>query len=647
VFAIVIGVAAGSLLLAGCGLFGGGEVLIRSDMSLQGMNQMVQYILEGTPDGASEVNRAVLQGVNGESPLPLLTTAYGRGAGAKTQTVQVTTPDGSAANVLGMTKRQIKFGLTNFLRAEIATYEMRDIRSHRTCGAKVRLTFLPNALQFLGGDKRSWDALFYYGVPCQINPLGPLDLNKAKFLALVVDQQFTPRVTGRPVLFNRGHSVTVVDGAASRLPGGWWDSNAQILRVAGMVRDLAHDLDRHQWLDLSRDGEFGDSQLIYSAGDADVYNLRRAFLNRQSDYVVHFRPDPSQSWHVIVIHPQYNKEWNDFSQNWRALTGKKMPNIDDKVDQTTGLPKDLGDKELKEIETVGCQNCPNPELEQIQFLDGATGQPRYAMTIRGYLGANSSLVMFGQIPRVSLGDALTRADDQRERDGQTNTNPKKDADNSNCPVQRNDKGELEKDQISPKHCAELLREGALWDLITRDPSTFGFDVVSQLQVRDNSTYASRCSGSGDATSCETVRTNEHLDASYLFDTKPGDPRLAKAWTIMQLLGEVGVRTLGVSYASGLYAGNGLLFAMAQPLMYGQYFSTAAASLTSPPAAPAPGQPTTPSGSPATPMATPAPAPSSAPAPTGVVENPEMVFAFDARALQLPNTLAQAELALAR
>lgn len=63
---------------------------------------------------------------------------------------------------------------------------------------------------------------------------------------------------------------------------------------------------------------------------------------------------------------------------------------------------------------------------------------------------------------------------------------------------------------------------------------------------------------------------------------------------MQLLGEVGVRTLGFSYASEAYAGNGMVFAMGQLVIRNQWQHG--------------------------------------------ISNPEMVFALDARALQLPGTL---------
>jgi hypothetical protein len=317
---------------------------------------------------------------------------------------------------------------------------------------------------------------------------------------------------------------------------------------------------------------------------------------------VNFRSDPSKPWQRVLINPVYNYEWNDFSQNYHALTGKDMPSIDDMVDQNTGLPKDMDDpstedsKALKEIETAGCQNCQNPTLEQIQFVDATDGsrtygQPLYAMTIRGWIGSQSSLVMFGKVPG-KVNDYMSGAEAHRKQLGMTD-----------CPIQRNEKGEkLDNDhQYSAEDCATWLREGALWDMLTHDASKFGFDTVGQFRVRDSSSWASNCSGSGENTHCYPVATNRRLDAAYLF-TDTGD-KLAKFWTIMQLLGEVGMRTLGMSYASGQYDGSGLDFAMAQPQVYNSYWNSMT-DLRKP-------------------------------------YNPELLFALDARALQLPNTLGLA------
>src|SRR5262245_43449293 len=59
---------------------------------------------------------------------------------------------------------------------------------------------------------------------------------------------------------------------------------------------------------------FRDSSLLFSAGDADVYNLRRFILNRQSDYVVNFRSSLDRPMKRVIVHFDYNYEWNDIKQ---------------------------------------------------------------------------------------------------------------------------------------------------------------------------------------------------------------------------------------------------------------------------------------------------------------------------------------------
>jgi hypothetical protein len=598
--AAIAALAAGALL-AGCGLFGDEpKILLRSDPPVNGMVIAGKYVIQ--PDGAAETNQIEIKGMNGASPMPIVTTTFERGASSISQTATVTSPNGGRIAALSMVKRDIKFGLTEVLRSQVATYEQRDQNGNRVCGARVRLTWQPLLAQQVLKDKyrRAWDALFYYSVPCTAEPASPaatLNLAGARFLGLVISQQFTPRIVfGRPSFFNRGHCVTVVGGKPARLGGSWWQTNAGILNASNLVLGLVKNLDQHEWLDLT--DEYADSDLVYSAGDADVYvSWRRLFLNRQSDYLVHFRAKPEDPWQKILVHPEYNKEWNDFSQNWKALTGTQRPKLDDLVDKETGLPKNIDKpdeesyQQLKEIETAGCQNCPNVDLEQIQFVNPDTKQPLYAMTIRGYLGSQSSLVLFGRVPG-SLQDLLGEAESRREGAGFTQ-----------CPIRRNEKGEklADDEQYSSKDCARFLREGSLWDLLTQNPAKANADVVGQFQLRDNSSYASQCTGSGDSTVCETVVTSRRLDASYLF-TDSG-PKLRKAWTVLQLLGEVGMRTLGMSYASGAYDGSGLDFAMAQMLVPNAYYSDLASK-----------------------------------------ENPynnELVFGLDARALQLPTTLGEA------
>lgn len=595
---LFLGLAAAAFVLsmAGCNWGSSKTVLLRSDPPVNGMTAKVAYTIHSSTDGSSVTNQSVYQGMNSVSPLPLLTTSFAEGASSRSETSQLTTADGTAANVLGMSNRTIKFGLTDFLTTQVVTYEFRDAAGNRTCGAKVRMTFQPTLAQQYLVDYfgQAWDALWYYSVPCAATPAAPLDLAHAHFTALVLTEVLNIRLTGKPVVWNRGHSVTIVGPEPSNLDGAWWQSNAKIVNIAApLISDMAHDLHKssNSWLQFSSDGPFRNYGLVYSAGDADVYaSFNRIFLNRQVDYIVHFRATPDEPWHIVVIHPVYNYEWNDLTQNWHALTGQLFPNVDSKIDQKTGLPKDAADADLKEIEKVGCQNCPNAQLEQIQVRDGDSGNILYAMTIRGYVGSNSSLVMFGKVPQVSLGAAEAMATQRQQQKGYTK-----------CPIRRDANGnELSSDQqYSQKDCAYFLREGSLWDMLTQDPNKFGFDVVGQFQVDDNTPWVSRCTGSGSNTYCTLVASERKFDASYLFNRTDG--QLTKAWTVMQLLGEVGVRTLGLSYASGPGQGSGLLFGMEQPMMYRQYFSG--------------------------------------------LSNPEMVFAFDARALQLPQTLAAAGQAL--
>jgi len=581
-----------SVVLTGCGL--SKTVLLRSDPPTNGMVAKVSYTIHSSTDGSSVTNQSVYQGINSVSPLPLLTTNFAEGASSRSEFSQVTMQNGTAANVLGMSNRTIKFGLTDFLTAQVVTYEFRDANGVRTCGAKVRMTFQPSLAQkFLQEHLgQAWDALWYYSVPCAATPAAPLELDHAKFEALVLTEVLNIRLTGKSVVWNRGHSVTIVGPQPANLSGGWWQSNAKILNIAAqMLSDMARDLRKpdNDWLRFTPGGQFGTYRLVYSAGDADVYtSFNRVFLDRQVDYIVHFRGSPTEPWRTVVIHPIYNFEWNDLRQNWRALKGQAFPDVDGKIDKKTGLPKDAADADLKEVERVGCQNCPNAALEQIQIKDGDTGDILYAMTVRGYVGSNSSLVMFGKVPQIGLDQALSMAEKDRVAKGYTQ-----------CPVRRDANGKKLDQQYSQKDCAYFLREGSLWDLLTQDPGKFGFDLVGQFQVQDNTVWASRCSGSGENTYCSLVTDERKLDASYLFNRT--DDQLQKSWTIMQLLGEVGVRTLGLSYIAGPGQGSGLLFGMEQPMMYRQYFSG--------------------------------------------LSNPEMVFAFDARALQLPQTLAAAETAL--
>lgn len=644
-------VLAGALALTGCGWFGDdSRVLLRSDPPITGMLANLQYVTNGAPNGLSSQNEISYQGINGNSPMKLLHTTFDNTSQSRLQSADVTAPNGGVVRALGMDKWSLKVGLTEYLDTQVGTYEQRDYLGNRVCGAKVRMVFKPNMFQVIQKDKyrRMWDSIAYYQVPCAAQaatpttqnptpdtapgttpgkapvvapptPRATLDIANAKFLSLVILQQATPRVTGKPIIFNRGNAVTIVGGRFGNLKGGWWQSAAGLINASNTVVEMVRDLNKkgNDWLKFSDTGQTGSGRfggLVYSAGDAQVYLSLRRLINRESDYLVNFRGKPDEPWKRVRIEPKYNYEWNDLRQNWKFLKGEDAPDIDEMIDQETGLPKDIDDpdheksKTLKEWETAGCQNCPNASLEQIAFVNPETNQPIYAMTIRGYLGAQSSLVMFGRVP--SSRDALFKqAEDHMDDLGYTDALKRQkdhggDDKYAACPIQRNEKGEkLDDDhQYSADTCAKWLREGALWDMLTGDATKFGFDVVGQFRVRDNSSYASQCSGSGEATSCTTVVTNRQLDANYLFSNV--DDKLYKAWVILQLLGEHGIRTLGQSYVSGQYDGNGLAFAAGQLNVYNAYYSNLSD-------------------------------------PNNKYANPEMVFGLDARASQQPNILAQA------
>jgi hypothetical protein len=588
----MIAVAALTVLAACSG--GGGGVFLRSDPPLGGMAVKLQYKISQLGSGID--NSIQMQGIDRLSPMQISDTSYSEDTSDASETDMLTAANGGPIQALAMDRRKIDQGVTKSLIASITTYEQRDAQGNVACGAKVRLTWQPNVFQMLFNDKNStdYDALFYYQIPCAPvgnQPEATLDLSGARFIGLVVDQQFTPRVVfGAPIAFNRGHSVTIVGGMPAQLIGGWWDTNPGLKNAANLVESMVHTLDANQWLSLG--GQFNGAGLVYSAGDADVYlSLRRIFLDQQTDYMVNFRSDPNQPWRRVDVHPVYNNPWNNLPGDWFSLTNTKFPKLSDLVDTTTGQPKstdptDENYQQLRQIETAGCQNCGNATLSQVQFIDPSTRQPLWAVTIRGWLGSQSSLALFGGLPGSESNVARQAAASGSNAGAE-------------CPIQRDSHGkELPADQqISATDCAGLLQEGSLWDYLVSNASALHAKVVAQFQVRDNSLYKQDCDSS-DPPNCSYSVSEPRFNASYLFSTD--GPELVKAWTILQLLGEVGMRTLGFSYAAGPYEGSGLDYAMAQMVVPAAYWGGVSKNY-----------------------------------------NPENVFALDARALQLPGTLGAA------
>lgn len=584
-----------ALALTACS---GATILTRSDMPLQGMKHQATYRLVGTPDGSSEINEITLAGMGEESPMTEAKTTFVKTNDTLRQQVTQVFVDGRPVNALAMSQAKTSFGLTGWLTVSTSSYDMRDAAGKRACGFKIRMNFSPNGVQFISepGPNKGWDALWYYTDPCDQKQPDKLDIAGAKLHALVINEQYVMRLTSDPLFFNRGRSVTIVGGKPAQLTPGWWLHNIQkgaqpgVLEVANLVKGMVNDLytSPGKWQSFSPNGPYADSTVMYAAGDADVFwSVDRQVLNRQTDYHVFVRPSINAPLRHLVIHPIYNFEWNDWSQNVQAYKDLFGVSLSDRINKDTGAPNDANDAVVKEIEKEGWMNSPNPSLEQIQILDGDTQRILYAMTVRGYIGAKNSLVMFGQ-PPGSLQALLQKYGnntpyEELKKQGQ------------GCPIKYDDLGKpLPPDQqISDADCARLLREGPMWQYLTEHPDEFGFDLVSQMNIKNDGKWASHCTGSGDSTYCYLVPVENNMNASYMFSTA----KTEKAWTVMQLLGEVGVRTLGMSYTSGPYDGTGMLFAMGQPIVRHQYLEG--------------------------------------------ISDPEMVFALDARALQLPDTMSAA------
>jgi hypothetical protein len=587
---IPLTIAALALVAAGCSS-SDSDIVLRSDPQTFGMVSSTQYTIDGTPDGNSETNVSVTQGMGNSSPLVgKVTTTFGKGAGTSTEVVAITGKNGVDDTILAMSRRTRKFGVSNAMRVDTTTYDAHDHSGHRVCGAKVRINMEPSiaGTYILGeGDGRSWEILMYYSVPCSQDG-DDMPLGQATFIGASINQSFVLRITGDPVIFNRGHSVTITGGPLAGLTGGWWDYNESVVYVAKQVGTLVHELStsKSPWLAFNPGAKFGSSQIVYSAGDADTYTLQRLALNRQTAYEVHVRRDPADPWTKLAIQPSYLSPWNDLEQSFKLFGGESLPNINKLVDGN-GMPKldDHGvpDGNLKKVETSGCQNCSNPKLSMIQ-IKSDTGAVQYSMAIRAWYGANSSLVLFGHGLQGDPSKVLNGAS----------------TDGIECPAKVDNDGTTH--PMSNDQCKNWKQNAAFLKLVTGDPSKVGADVVGTFRVDNNGTFASQCSGSGDSTSCTLVPQENKLAASYQFNDNGS--KMASAYAAMQLLGPVGMDTLGMSYASQPYDGSGLNFGMLQNVIRYWYKGD-------------------------------------------ITKSPWMVFALDARALTIPGALDQSLTAIGR
>lgn len=569
------------IVLAGCAP----ALPLRSDMSTDGLQRVVKYTLEGPAGTEQEENVAELRGVNQNAPTLQQRTVFGKVSGTKTQDVEVITPDGKPNLALGMAKTKRHAGITQFMTVESATYSATDVNGNCVCGAKIRLDFNRNLSQYFT-DQRDFQTLWYYDIPCDRDgDLFSLDFSQAKLRALVVNEVWQARIAWGSYFFNWGHSVTVVDGLPATLPGGWWmnlddpTTDNDSLGAAKLLNNLVLDLERSQspWVEFTTGGQFdlSGSYLIYSSGDADQYaTWNRVLLDRQNQYVVMYRPDKDTAWDWLTINPVYNWEWNDAGQNIAKVRSYGDNPFNRRLN-SNGLPKTDTDSVISELERIGWMNGPNPSLEQIQFI-APDGSILYCMTIRAYVGAKDTLVMFSRVkPDLTSIRQSTPASADLPR-----------------PILYDSKGQALSEENQPYNdqtWAEFLREATMWNWMKDNPRSLSADLFVQYRFSDNTTWrAIPCSDGG---TCGYEPVEWHLAATYYMN---GDSRVP--WLVSQLLGEVGVRTLGMSYCSGRYEGTGMLFALAQDVYRDEFYHGFGS---------------------------------------------ESIWRFDARALQLPDTLAEA------
>lgn len=541
----------------------------RRDMPTDGLSSVVTYNLQGPAGTDQEKNQAMLRGVNENAPTLMQETHFDRMSGSKTQDVQVIMPDGTVYQALGMVKTERFAGLTHFLSLEIATYSAVDYYGRAICGAKIRLQFNRNFVQYADVNKRDWDSLWYYDIPCQKDGFEfKLDLNNAKLRAVVLNEVWQARIASGSFFFNWGHSATSVGGPAAFLAPAWWlhwdlpGTENDTMGAANIVNAMVLDLETSEmpWLEFKRGGTFDSlgGYLIYSAADADKFwTWDRVLLDRQTEYAVFYRPNKETVWDYIIVKPVYNYEFNDTHDVLAGIRGWNP--LDPMHDRLTkeGLPKDMSDSVIKELERIGWMNAPNASLEQIQFI-GSDGRVLYAMTVRAFIGARDSLIMFGPAKPPSLASVRTQVPP---------------GESLPMPVLYDNKGNplpQEQQEYTTQQWAEWQREATMWNFLHDNPSYVNAELEVQFRFDDNSVWeAIYCTDSdGGSYVCGYRPIEWNLATSYYFN----DGNVKKAWLISQLLGEVGVRTLGMSYASGLYQGTGMLFAMAQIVHRDEFFT---------------------------------------------------------------------------
>ncbi|MDX1488802.1 MAG: hypothetical protein R3268_11415, partial [Acidiferrobacterales bacterium] len=179
IWKVVLGMTMLALIASACGLPSAAD-WTRRDMPTDGLDRVVIYNLNGPAGSEQEINQAQLRGVNSSAPLLMQETVFGRMSGSKTQDVQITLEDGTVYQALGMVKTKRFAGLTRFGSLESATYSGVDAGGNAVCGARVRLQFNRNLVQYFDTNQNDFDSLWYYDVPCERSGSGfALDIDAA------------------------------------------------------------------------------------------------------------------------------------------------------------------------------------------------------------------------------------------------------------------------------------------------------------------------------------------------------------------------------------------------------------------------------------------------------------------------------------
>jgi len=542
------------MLLSACG---GSALPLRSDMPLDSLTEAVTYTRTGPANDPMEVNESLYRGLNEGSPLIGQYTRFGRMSGVDTEDVYI-----NDVPVLGMIRVKREYGYSNNFEVRPTFFEAHDAKGNVVCWIKIRHQFNRNIEQYLKTGYRDFDSLWFYQVPCSRNNNGRynLDLEKATFYALVVNEVWQARIYWGSVFANWGHSVTLVGGYLNAWPNNWWlngdipntqfDSVGTTNLMLQLVRELS--TSAQPWVAFNKDSLFAKTKAIYSAGDADQYwTVDRLMLNRQREYGILMRSDTESPWTIVTVQPVYNFEENDIGQVITNAYNLGNQPFEGRLNEQ-GLPKNPNDTVITELEKWGCQNCPNATLEQLIFKD-VNNNTLYTITFRGFYGANDTLVIYSgrrpdfnrllsEVPQEEVMPERSLVYDEKG-------NPK--------PL---DEQTFKDDE----QWESFLREGTVWNWLKDNPGSLDTDLFVQFRVNDATEWAPiPCSDGG---TCGYRAVEWNLNASYFFD---GDVR--KAWLISNLLGEVGVRTLGFSYASNRFEGSGLLFAQAQSVYNSEFY----------------------------------------------------------------------------